>query len=320
MKRSRNWISALLICVLMLSLCSKVRAEENPELSAETKLNIHYEYNGINIADTVFYVYRIANMDSEGYFELADDYSDAPVDLSIKPNEGWDSLALTLKNMAAAEGFQPLQKTTTDKDGRASVEGLSAGLYLVVGQKSVFDGYTYYSLPGLVSVPALDQEGKWNYEVTMQPKVEREKNPDDPEGAKTERRVLKVWMGEGDIEKRPKFIEVYLLCNGENVGTAVISEENNWRYDWKDLDKYDKNGSEIEWTVSEKKLDGFDYTVRITQAGTTIMVVNTDKDVGGEHNPPTPVPNTGLLWWPVAVLACAGMLCLIIGIKKRNSE
>jgi LPXTG-motif cell wall-anchored protein len=45
---------------------------------------------------------------------------------------------------------------------------------------------------------------------------------------------------------------IELVKNGEETGkTLVLNEDNNWKGSFKDLDKYDENGNEIEYTVKE---------------------------------------------------------------------
>ncbi|KIR03186.1 hypothetical protein P261_02001 [Lachnospiraceae bacterium TWA4] len=38
--------------------------------------------------------------------------------------------------------------------------------------------------------------------------------------------------------------------------------------------------------------------------------------------PPSRLPQTGLLWWPVPILACAGLVLFMIGwiIKRRGTD
>ena len=68
-----------------------------------------------------------------------------------------------------------------------------------------------------------------------------------------------------------------------------------------------------------------DYTVAVTQQEITFTVTNTN------DNPPPPppdepkLPQTGLLWWPVPVLAGIGAVALFFGIflllrKKEDSD
>lgn len=72
-----------------------------------------------------------------------------------------------------------------------------------------------------------------------------------------------------------------------------------------------------------------DYTVLVTQEGTTFVVTNT-YDEGTPENPEQPenpdqpgnptLPQTGQLWWPVPVLVAGGLLLIVIGVLRRRGN
>ncbi len=85
----------------------------------------------------------------------------------------------------------------------------------------------------------------------------------------TSKTVTKIWNDENNLEGfRPNSIEVQLLGNGEVVGTATLSEDNNWTYTFNDLD-VNANGEEITYTVREKEIPT-GYTVSYDQDNLTI--------------------------------------------------
>ena len=150
------------------------------------------------------------------------------------------------------------------------------------------------------------------------------KTPVPDDGDTVTRKVLKVWNDAGQERERPDRITIQLLKNGEIYDTVTLSERNNWRYSWNDLPKYGKNGLPIDWRVVEVTPDG--YTVSITQEAGTFVVTNTpiqppeNPPVTPPVNPPkTPtLPQTGALWWPVPVLAAAGLLLIAAGAGKKR--
>ncbi|WP_238990550.1 Cna B-type domain-containing protein, partial [Staphylococcus aureus] len=84
----------------------------------------------------------------------------------------------------------------------------------------------------------------------------------------------KVWDDKDNQDgKRPEKVSVNLLANGEKVETVDVTSETNWKYEFKDLPKYDE-GKKIEYTVTEDHVK--DYTTDIN--GTTI----TNKYTPGE--------------------------------------
>lgn len=80
----------------------------------------------------------------------------------------------------------------------------------------------------------------------------------------------------------------------------------------------------IVWRVVELTPEG--YTVSITQEAGTFLVTNTLKQppetppVTPPVNPPgqKTLPQTGALWWPVPILAAAGLLLIAAGAGKKR--
>ena len=135
-------------------------------------------------------------------------------------------------------------------------------------------------------------------------------SPDKPTGDTVTRTVLKVWDDKGYESRRPKSVQVTLLQNGTAYDAQVLSESNGWQYTWDKLPKYDKNGIEINWTIREDAVSGYVSSTR--QNGFTFVLTNTlDKQK---------LPQTGVLWWPVPILAVAGLAFLIAGTLSRKKK
>ena len=146
------------------------------------------------------------------------------------------------------------------------------------------------------------------------------------------------WEDGGHEAERPESIVVQLLCGGKVYDTVTLSQDNSWRYQWENL------SAGCAWSVVEKTVpDG--YTVTVDRQGLTFLVTNTcgeeqPEEPGEPEEPDTPdepdtpeepetpggqdepkLPQTGLLWWPVPLLACCGLLLFLIGWKiRRNDE
>ena len=85
----------------------------------------------------------------------------------------------------------------------------------------------------------------------------------------------KIWVDSNDKDGlRPESIKVSLLADGEVVKTITVSEEDEWKYSFPDLDKY-KNQKEIKYTIEEEPVDK--YTT--TYDGYSIINTHTPKDV-----------------------------------------
>ncbi len=246
-------------------------------------LTIEYKDDGAAVADVPFDLYYVADVDAYARFTLAGDFQKYPVKVNDLDSAAWKALAETLVAYADRDGLEPLDTGKTDGEGSLRFPSrqprLSAGLYLVVGRQLVVDGYTYDTEPFLISLPNLDAEGdRWSYDVVATPKYE--KTPPTP-AETVERKVLKVWKDDV-LESRPQSIAVQLLRDGAIFDTVTLSEANNWQYAWGELPKYNEDGSEIVWRLTEEEPG--DYTVLVEKEGITFVVTNTyspEKPDGG---------------------------------------
>jgi hypothetical protein len=79
----------------------------------------------------------------------------------------------------------------------------------------------------------------------------------------TDINVNKVWRDDDNRDGlRPESIEVQLFADGVAIDDPVVlSEENDWSYEWHDLDVY-SDGVEIEYTVEELNVP-YGYTIAV---------------------------------------------------------
>ena len=72
----------------------------------------------------------------------------------------------------------------------------------------------------------------------------------------------KIWKDNNDkYGKRPESITVNLYANGRKVSYQVVTAKNNWKYSFKDFAKYNADGKEIMYVVSEKKVANYETSV-----------------------------------------------------------
>uniref|UniRef100_UPI0025EA90E6 Cna B-type domain-containing protein n=1 Tax=uncultured Methanobrevibacter sp. TaxID=253161 RepID=UPI0025EA90E6 len=89
----------------------------------------------------------------------------------------------------------------------------------------------------------------------------------------TEVNVTKIWDDNNDQDGvRPPSVTVILYADGTEINRTVLSEENNWKWTFPELDKYN-NGILIVYTVNETAVAN--YTVNITQVGNDFTLNNT---------------------------------------------
>lgn len=328
-KRWRKLLGSLLVCLLLAALLPTAAAARGLiDTAKPVSLTIQYPCQGI-----AFRLYRVAEVSAYGEYTLTGDFKDDPVTLKQPDQAGWRALAATLDGYAARDQRKPLAALETDANGRLTFSGLEAGMYLVTGQKHTTGGYVYTPVPFLVSLPGLDGEDNWVYSVTAGPKYDKKNDDSVPPGGTVSRKVLKVWEDEGDESVRPESITVQLLRNGKVYDTVTLSGKNRWSYEWSGLEQGDI------WQVVEADVPE-EYTVTVSMEGITFVVTNTlteeitdeptpegpRPEVPEENIPDEPVPQgpdlpqTGVLWWPVPLLACAGMALFLAGWARRRSE
>ena len=134
--------------------------------------------------------------------------------------------------------------------------------------------------------------------------------PDPPSEDAVTRTVLKVWDDQGYENRRPESVQVTLLQNGVAFETRTLSEANGWQYTWDKLPKVDQSGKEISWTIREAAVSGYRSAVRLN--GDTFVLTNTLSR--------QKLPQTGVLWWPVPILAMTGLAFLIVGTASRKNR
>lgn len=294
-------ILPIVFCILLLLSIAL------PVFAAETgSITVLFQHQNQPVTGVEFEIYKAAEWNGSGY-TLTGSFSGYSVKMADDPNsEEWKTIASTLSSYAARDNITPLMSGKTDGTGRVKFEDLTEGLYLLVGSPAQKGNLLLLPQPMLVSVPYTAENGETDYEVVTEPKYETRQITEET----VTRRALKIWKDEGNENKRPSEITVQILCDGKIYDEQVLNAANNWAYTWEGLD------AAHNWQLTEKEVPE-DYTVQITQEGVTFTVTNTNDNppptTPGEPNEPN-LPQTGLLWWPVPVLAGIGVVTLFLGI------
>lgn len=310
--RCRRAIAMVLFLLLACTTCmTPVALASGVDVQRQATLSVYFGKDGAGFADVPFAIYRVADVSESGHYTLTGDFADYPVTLQGLDSAGWRALAQTLDAYVARDGLQPLQAGKTGANGQVAFSTLQAGLYLVRGESTRQGEERHTPEPLLVSLPAQAQAGARDYDVSVSCKFDSV--PDT--GATVTRKVIKVWKNDGEGAARPEEISVQLLENGAVVETVTLGEHNHWEYTWQGL-----NGHSTWQVVEEQTPTG--YSVCVVREGTTFVLTNTY--ASGTLLTPTPVPSnipqTGMLWWPVPLLACAGLLLLVVGCIVRRGH
>lgn len=137
-------------------------------------LTIHCRYDSRPVAGMTFSLHRVAALSPQGDYDLLPAYQGSGADLTIhKDAAHWRQAADRLTQWVEQQGIAPEVQLTTASDGKAAVDALPTGLYLLCAASCQKDGYTYTTTPVLLGLPAEQAGGGWQYDVTAEPKLER---------------------------------------------------------------------------------------------------------------------------------------------------
>ena len=152
--------------------------------------------------------------------------------------------------------------------------------------------------------------------------------------------VTKKWVG-----KEADSVIVKLLADNAEKQEATLTRDNNWKHEFKNLPKYDKDdGHEIIYTVKEENVPGYSTTIT-GDAVNGYIITNTEETPatpGGPATPPTgfatppagsaahnkpnaqtETPNTGdtskLTLYGGMMIVILGGIRFIIGRRKKRS-
>lgn len=298
-----------LACLLLFCAILPMNASAAPLIEPERPVTLTINYRPA--AGVEFSLYRVADVSSIVEFTLTAPFDTYPVLLDDLDSAGWKALADTLAGYVARDKIPALDGGTTDAAGLVHFpqqqQELSTGVYLVIGQQSEEGKYTYTPEPFLICLPNRNALDKWDYDVTAVPKYDSVYHPE-----MISRKVLKVWDDAGNQTKRPTEIEIQLLRDGAVFDTVKLNKANNWRYTWDSLD------GDYLWQVVEKTVPK-GYTVTTGREGSTFVITNSSTTPGkpGLPGESGTIAQTGMLWWPVPVLAGVGILILLMGLGRR---
>ena len=96
------------------------------------------------------------------------------------------------------------------------------------------------------------------------------------ESKKTSVSGTKIWVDPGYENFRPESVKINLLANGNVKESKTVTAEDNWKYEFTDLPKYEA-GKEIVYTITEDEVDGYETTIN------DYNVINRYHAVAGEE-------------------------------------
>lgn len=322
MKRKLIIFIAILVLLFMQALPVCASDMEEP---GGTYVEVLFPYMGLQ-----FELYKVASLNSSGGYTPTADFQDCPVDFNNLTGK-----AEILESYVHLWGMEPMATNTVGWGDFAYFEEVGSGAYLLMSRLITTGGKTYKAQPLTFYLPVRDAEsGEVIQSLTVSPKPVIA----PPYSEETiSRKVIKVWENLDPSLPAPESVTVYLICNGGIYDEQVLSAENNWTYQWDDLETHNV------WSVTEEPVENFHMDVQRT--GSTYVVTNTYQLPHKPTEPPTEpetepstepstepeteepddtpkLPQTGLLWWPVPVLAGGGMVLFTIGwfLNRREED
>ncbi|HJE97588.1 MAG TPA: Cna B-type domain-containing protein [Ligilactobacillus acidipiscis] len=165
----------------------------------------------------------------------------------VLPGVTFELWTSKLENGQRVKG-QVFRTSTTDKDGQVQWNNLKAGTYFLV-EKSTLPSYQKSADKKIII-----DDSNANSDHLVPETVENEKVKTSVSGTKT-------WNDKNNQDgKRPSQITVNLLANGDKVKDKKVQAgtDGKWKYDFTNLDKFDADGKEINYTVSEDEVPDYD--------------------------------------------------------------
>ncbi|MGL5346437.1 MAG: Cna B-type domain-containing protein [Peptostreptococcaceae bacterium] len=283
-----------------------IEGKEAIDINKKASIIISHHYKNQPISNTKFNLYKIADVSESAKFVLSGDFAKFNIEDNIlNDSTKWSELSATLTNNIKVNNIKAQHTSTTNNNGNIKFSDLDTGLYLVEGETGTINEGYIKTKPFLVSLPNQNKnQSSWNYDIEVNTKNEfiLESTIDYT--------AQKIWLND-DEKTRPKSIQVSLY-NGKNlIETVELNIDNQWKHTWNDLD------IKGEWSVVENNVPK-GYSVSYEKYTTSIKVKNTYEKIV----PPITdekLPQTGMLFWPITLLASLGILLIYLG-KKLNSK
>ena len=261
----------LIISQSAFSACAAntIDAVNTIDTARRCSLNVTMKCGDEKFGGTDVRLYRFAVPDEKAKFTLCGDYSGYQLNINgISSQKQWNTLASTLYSYIVADNIRPSYTAKTDSEGRASFSDLPCGLYLA-GKitETNADAVTVFS-PFVIALPQLGEKNEWVYTSDVHTKGVRSIKESDL----VKMRVIKEWR---DFpEYRTDSVTADIYCDGELAESVILSEKNNWMYEW-------NADASLEWNVVERFIPG-GYDVEIAQNDTSFFIINTLWPIGGD--------------------------------------
>ena len=317
MAKRRMGLIAFLVCFFIcLAPCqvgaaSTTNAKEPIFTDKDCSLTISYSYEDNVFSDLSVRLYKIAEVSADYQYTLTPAFEKSKLALNgIRSLDEWKVIRSTLETYILANKITADFDILTNSEGKVSFDALKTGLYLAITDGIVKDEATYIFDSALISLPVLDSDNLWQYNVVAKAKCKV--IPPAEADEETEYKVTKLWKGDDAKANRPESVELEIFHNGKSYKKVKLSDENNWTYSWQAKD----DGSD--WKVIERNIPS-GYTMTVEKRENAFVMVNTlERDDTVDSDAPQTGDTSNFMLW-VVLMIISGSLLIIIGFTgKRN--
>lgn len=295
-------ISIYLIIPNKIYAISTDKAKEIINLDRLNNLTLNYNYNDYNFNNTLVKIYYIASINKDLNYQLSNDFIDYQIKINnIKSSYEWDILKQTIASYIEADNIKETIEKSIE-DNTLYIDNLKSGLYFIKTEKIDTLDYTLEFDSILINIPDLQEDGTWNYDISIYPKAKEHIKKYD----NITYTVIKEWQD--NKINRPENIEIEIYKDGLLVDNQILSSNNNWMYKWNTLD----DGST--WTVVERNIPT-NYNVSISKDNLNFIIINTDSTYQ-EENPKTS-DNIKLSLY-LLLASILGIVLSVLGLKSKK--
>lgn len=302
----------LFLCFLpcYVQAASTASANEPISVDKECSLDISYFYDGMSFFNMAVKLYQIAEVSEDYQYSLASSFVGTGLNLNGIQNSGeWDVICSTLEAYICANGIEADYATVTNQEGKAYFEALRPGLYLVITDPVAQGDFTYFFHSAIVTLPDLNPDGHWQYQVAMSAKTEVV----PPSDEEIKLKVLKLWKRDQGRTDRPRSVEVEIFRNNTSYQRVTLSEANHWSYSWA------TKADGAKWTVIERNIPS-GYIMTVEERKTSFVLTNTriKKDPDRPTKPQTGDDFNVMLY--IILMNITGIVLVVIGILGKRKR
>lgn len=289
MSFKKRFLWLCLACILILGCPISCMAA-----STDCKLTVKLEDKEKNPVDGLrTSICKVADIIGTDYVP-AEDFADSGISIVSIVNNPSAEAANTVYQYVIDN--QVASRTSDSVNGEVVFHSLNQAIWLVFCEEE----QSYSFNPFLVFLPqTIGREVQ--YEVISEPKLE--------ENQQNQRSiyVVKQWKDSDNARgARPDTITIHLKRDNKTVASANLSDENGWSYTFAKLPK------DGQYSVEEETVENYDVEYN-GDAENGFVITNT-YHTGGK------LPQTGQLWWPITLIAIAGVSFVILGIIELRDK